>query len=74
MIEKDSLLTELHNTKGWKKILKKMEANKRAHEKELNHDLISQLDSLVILDQHLIAVFDSLETNYKPESNEYKKG
>lgn len=71
-ITKDTDLISLYKDKRWKKVLKKVKANKEKAEANLDKNLMAKLDTIFQEDQNYRQQIKGIEEKYGRESNELK--
>lgn len=71
-ITKDTDLISLYKDKRWKKVIKKVKANKEKAEANLDKNLMAKLDTIFQEDQNYRQQIKGLEEKYGRESNELK--
>lgn len=71
-ISTDPALKRLHADERWKKLIATVKANKEVYEKDLDQELVAQLDTIYQLDQNYRKQVKVLEEKYGRESDEMK--
>lgn len=71
-ITKDTDLINLYNDKRWKKVLKKVKANKEKAEAKLDKKLVAKLDTIFQEDQNYRQQIKGIEEKYGRDSKELK--
>lgn len=69
-ISTDADLVSLHSDKRWTALIAKVTANKKEYEKDLDKNLVAQLDEIYRLDQDYRKQLDAIEKKYGRDSEE----